>query len=90
MKWETVCTPKHHGGLGLWDHEHANVVSGAKLWWRWVTHAQEPWVKICILSMLRDGVEEILYDSQKILLDPTYSEHHGWEGGWSRNIASGK
>ena len=34
--------------------------------------------------MLRDWIEEILYDSQKIPLDPTYGEHHGMGGGWSK------
>ena len=46
VKWKIVCTPKHQGGLGLRDPKHENVVSGAKLWWRWVTHAQEPWEKM--------------------------------------------
>ena len=30
--------PKRHGGLGLRYLEKASIVSGAKLWWRWVAH----------------------------------------------------
>ena len=46
MNWETIYTPKHQEGLGLRDMEKKSVVSGAKLWWRWVSHAQEPLEKI--------------------------------------------
>ena len=46
MKWEMVFTPKRRGGLGLRDPEHENEVSGANLWWIWVTHAHETWEKM--------------------------------------------
>jgi hypothetical protein len=31
--------------LGLRDLEVANKAISAKIWWRWVTHSEEPWVK---------------------------------------------
>ena len=46
VKWDTMCTPKKQGGLGLRYPEVANLVGGAKLWWRWATHSQDPWAKI--------------------------------------------
>ena len=45
MNWEAICTPKHHKGLGLKDPEKESVVSGSKLWWRWVDHDKEPWAE---------------------------------------------
>lgn len=45
VDWETVCTPKKAGGLGLQDPEVENKVMSAKIWWRWVTYKEEPWVK---------------------------------------------
>ena len=46
MKWEAVYTPKHHGGLVPRDPEKASLVSGAKIWWRWVAHDREPWAEV--------------------------------------------
>ena len=45
VDWETVCKPKKVEGLGLRDPEVANKVISAKIWWRWVTHKEEPWAK---------------------------------------------
>ena len=45
VDWEIVYKPKKARGLGLWDLEVANKVMSAKIWWRWVTHKEEPWVK---------------------------------------------
>ena len=45
VDWETVCKPKRTDGLGLRDLETANKVMSAKIWWRWVTHKEEPWAK---------------------------------------------
>ena len=38
VKWDTMCTPKLQGGLGLRDPEKASLVVEVKLWWIWVTH----------------------------------------------------
>ena len=45
VDWGTVCKPKKAGGLGLRDPEVENRVMSAKIWWRWVTHTEEPWAK---------------------------------------------
>ena len=45
VDWETVCKPKKARGLGLRDPEIANKVMSTKIWWRWVTHKEEPWEK---------------------------------------------
>ena len=46
VNWETIYTPKHQGGLGFRYQENASMVSGAKLWWRSVSHAHEPWERM--------------------------------------------
>ena len=46
VNWDTVCKPKSQGGLGLRDPEKAGLISGAKLWWRWLTHSHVPWAKL--------------------------------------------
>lgn len=46
VNWDTVCTPKLNGGLGLRDPETNNDIMGTKIWWRWIKHEQEPWAKI--------------------------------------------
>lgn len=51
QKWalvnqDTVCTPKLNGGLGLRDPKNNNYIMGAKIWWRWIKHEQEPWAKL--------------------------------------------
>ena len=46
VSWETLRTPKNQGGLNLCDPEKVDYVSGAKLWWIWVTYNQEPWVRV--------------------------------------------
>jgi len=46
VKWGTVCTPKLNEGLGLRDPETNNDIMGAKIWWQWIKHEQEPWAKI--------------------------------------------
>ena len=45
VDWEMVCKPNRVGGLGLRDPKIANKVMSAKIWWRWVNHQEEPWVK---------------------------------------------
>ena len=45
--------PKILGGLGLHDLEAVGEVQGAKIWWRWSTHKQEPWAKIWHLKYAR-------------------------------------
>ena len=45
VDWGTICKPKRAGGLGLRDLELANKAMSAKIWWRWVTHMEEPWAK---------------------------------------------
>ena len=42
VKWDIICTPKSQGGLGICNLEKESIVSEVKLWWRWVTHTQEP------------------------------------------------
>ena len=44
VDWEMMCKPKRNGGLGLRDLKVADRVMSAKIWWRWVTHTEEPWV----------------------------------------------
>lgn len=46
VDWEMMCKPKHVGGLQLRDPKITNKVLSAKIWWRWVTNKQEPWVTL--------------------------------------------
>jgi len=46
VDWNSVCTPKKDGGLGLRDPHTSNKVFNAKIWWRWITHDREPWAKL--------------------------------------------
>ena len=75
-----VCTPNHQGGLGLRALEQENVVSGAKMWWRWFTHNQEPREKVWHIKYAEE------WDTGNIIQFPedtqglTYGEQVGWEG----------
>ena len=42
----TICKPKEVGGLCLHDPLDVKKEMGAKIWWRWITHKEEPWAKI--------------------------------------------
>ena len=53
VNWEKVTMPKKFGGLGLRDPEVVREVQGAKIWWRWCNHKQEPWAKIWHLKYAR-------------------------------------
>ena len=46
VKWTTVCTPKHMGGLGLRDPQHSNAIMGAKVWWNWLSKPHSPWARL--------------------------------------------
>lgn len=43
VDWDTTFTPKEAARLGLKDTEDISKVLGAKIWWHWVTHKEEPW-----------------------------------------------
>ena len=43
VDWQTICTPKAVGGLGLRDPLDNNKVMSAKIWWQWVNYEEEPW-----------------------------------------------
>ena len=38
--------PKMLGGLGLRDPLDINIEMGAKIWWKRITHEDEPWAKL--------------------------------------------
>ena len=42
VDWQTICTPKVVGGLGLRDplDNNNNKVMSAKIWWRWVNYVE--------------------------------------------------
>ena len=46
VDWDTLCSPKVSGGLGLRDPEISNEVMGARIWWRWVAYSNEPWAQL--------------------------------------------
>ena len=46
VAWDTINTPKKAGALGLRDPEAITKVMGANIWWRWVTHQDEPWAML--------------------------------------------
>ena len=46
VDWQTICTSKSLGGLGLRDPLDNNKVMSAKIWWRWVNYHEEPWAKM--------------------------------------------
>ena len=46
VDWQTICTLKDVGGLGLRDPLDNNKVMSAKIWWRWVNYEDEPWAKL--------------------------------------------
>ena len=69
VNWEALCTPKHHIGLGLRDPEKASVVSGAKIWWRWVTHDKEPWEEVWHTKYAKGWYrKELIYFSANTLV----------------------
>jgi hypothetical protein len=45
VNWNTVCAPKEHGGLGVWDPEKINIALGEKLLWRLITDGNDWWKK---------------------------------------------
>jgi hypothetical protein len=46
VDWNTLCTPKATGELGLKDSESSNKVMRARIWWRWITYTNEPWAQL--------------------------------------------
>ncbi|XP_059077196.1 uncharacterized protein LOC131876295 [Cryptomeria japonica] len=46
VKWESVCRPKHAGGLGLRSMALAVTALAAKLYWRWCNNQDQDWAKI--------------------------------------------
>lgn len=42
VNWNTVCSPKDAGGLGLRNPLHSNEVMGARLWWNWLSNPLTP------------------------------------------------
>ncbi|XP_057856267.1 uncharacterized protein LOC131065696 [Cryptomeria japonica] len=46
VKWESVCRPKHAGGLGLRSMALAITALAAKLYWRWCNNQDQDWAKI--------------------------------------------
>ena len=45
VNWNTVCTPKDAGGLGLRNPMHRNEVMAARVWWKWISNPHTPWAK---------------------------------------------
>ena len=46
VDWKTICKPKDAGGLGQRDPLDINREMGAKIWWKRITHEDEPWAKL--------------------------------------------
>ena len=46
VNWNTICTPKEAGGLGLINPLHSNEVMAARVWWKWITNPYTPWAKL--------------------------------------------
>ena len=46
VKWETVCRPKHAGGLGLRSMVLVVTALAAKLYWRWCNCQDQEWAMI--------------------------------------------
>lgn len=46
IKWETVCSPKRFGGLGLRQSLLSGIALAAKLYWRWCVEQDRVWARI--------------------------------------------
>lgn len=46
IKWNTICTSKEKGGIGLRDPNHSNAIMSAKIWWQWLSSPGKPWAII--------------------------------------------
>ena len=46
IKWETVCSPKRLGGLGLRQSLLSSTALAAKLYWRWCVEQDRVWARI--------------------------------------------
>ena len=46
IKWETVCSPKRFGGLGLRQSFLSGTALAAKLYWRWCVEQDRVWTRI--------------------------------------------
>ena len=60
VDWQTICTLKSIGGLGLRDPLDNNKVMSAKIWWRWVNYAEESWAKLWHLKYARQWPKKSL------------------------------
>ena len=48
VKWDSVCRPKHAGGLGLRSMALVVTSLAAKLYWRWCKCQDQDWAKILV------------------------------------------
>ena len=78
VNWDTVCKLKSQGGLGLRDPEKAGLIAGAKIWWSWLTHSQEPWAKSWVSKYSPHWIcqELIRFSEEKV-------GSHIWKTAWA-------
>eukprot|EP00253_Pinus_taeda_P015607 PITA_15607 len=60
IKWNTVCTTKEKGGIGLRDPNHSNAIMSAKIWWQWLSSPGKPWAIIWTAKYANNRPQEEL------------------------------
>ena len=61
LNWNTVTTPKQHGGLGIRDPRLTNLAIGAKLWWGLVIKPKEWWAQVIRRKYFKQQEQENEY-----------------------------
>ena len=90
VDWQTICTPKSLGGLGLRDPLDNNKIMSAKIWWRWVDYHEELWAKLWHLKYAPQWSQHSLVRFCEDPLDPAFGKKLRQIGGWCKNTVSRK
>lgn len=74
VNWETVCTPKDKGGLGVLDLRLFNLALMAKWWWRFQFDSQRLWAQLVKFFYYKNNV---FWEFQE---EPPRICSHFWKG----------
>ncbi|CAN1178262.1 Putative ribonuclease H protein At1g65750 [Linum perenne] len=93
VNWDTICSPKEHGGLGLRSATELNEAFLMKLIWGIIKKPTELWVKVLKSKYLKDTPAGLLPRKTKIFSSCWRGINNCWEkfrGGLRWGIRNGR